>query len=528
VLWVLRVTSVALLLGLLGPAAAHAACPVAPDAAALPSAAALARDNGFVGRLGARPTGSPAHNAYISWIRRRLKAIPGVQVSEIGFPIKRWVGTKTVLTIKAGRRTVTLPVAGAIPYAKATSKAGTSAPVAVVPEDQAISAANAKGRIVVRHAPAGSIAQFLFLAVSWGIYDPQNTIDLQKNFYGDFINYNARVTDLRNAAVAGAKGIVFVKDQPRRQLAGHYEPYEGAGWGVPGAFLGVDEGKRITDSAAAGPVRARLIVRASYKRATTPTILATIPGASPQRIVIDSHTDGTNAVEDNGPVAMVGMARYFARLPAECRPRTIQFAFSTAHFYQRLADPAVRDGGAGQLAQRLDREYDEGKVSSVLVLEHLGAKEYATVPRAGGKPGGELKATGRRAIQFVGITPSPPLVAAVDGVVRGYDMQRTIELQGSDAPGTNTPAHCSFGGEGTPYNNHLLPTVGVIAAPESLYDPAFGVKGIDFKVMRSETLGFTELVNRLGTMSQLEVAGTLPVDRQRRAAGLTTNCPQAN
>ena len=34
---------------------------------------------------------------------------------------------------------------------------------------------------------------------------------------------------------------------------------------------------------------------------------------SAERIVIDSHTDGTNAVEDNGPVAMVAMARWYAR-----------------------------------------------------------------------------------------------------------------------------------------------------------------------------------------------------------------------
>jgi hypothetical protein len=261
---------------------------------------------------------------------------------------------------------------------------------------------------------------------------------------------------------------------------------------------------------------------------TTPSILATIQGQSKQRIVIDSHTDGTNAVEDNGPVAMVAMARYLAGLPMACRPRSVQFAFSTAHFYQRVGpDPAIRDGGAEQLAQRLDRAYDRGTVSVVLVLEHLGAIDYEAVPRSGGKPGDVLRSIGERAIQFIGVTPSPALVGAVDGVVRAYDMRRTILLQGSDLPGSTVPMHCSFGGEGTPYERHLLPTIGVIAAPQWLYDPAFGLNAINFNVMHSELQGYTDLVNQLGTMDQAQIAGDVPAERQQRALG-APGCPPEN
>jgi hypothetical protein len=144
------------------------------------------------------------------------------------------------------------------------------------------------------------------------------------------------------------------------------------------------------------------------------------------------------------------------------------------------------------------------------------------VPRKDGGAGSELALTGLRAIQFIGVTPSPSLVAAVDGVVRSYDMQRTILLQGADAPGMTVPQHCSFGGEGTPYNIHLLPTIGVIAAPQSLYDPAFELDGIDFGVMHSELLGFTELINRMQPMSQAEIAGEVTAERAARANGAAT------
>jgi hypothetical protein len=521
------VTTAAALGALWAPAAHAASCPTAPDPAALPSTAELRQSDAFLASLGARPTGSATQASYIAWIRQQLATIPGLQTSDLRYPIHRWTPRSARLTMRVAGHTTTVPIADAIPYSQPTGRRGSAAALTYVPPDQAITAANSARRIVVRDAPAGAVPYYeLFLpVVSWETYDPQNTIDPAGNLYGDFINYLPRIADLRAAAAAGAKGILFVKDRPRRQLIGHYEPYEGEAWGVPGVFLGSDEGKAIKDAIAAGKhPTARIVNRASYRNVVTPSVEATVPGVSPQRIVIDSHTDGTNAVEDNGPIAMVAMARYFASLPMACRPRTIQFAFSTAHFYQRLRDPKDRDGGAEQLAQQLDRDYDKGTVSSVLVLEHLGARDYEPVARTDGGPGTELKDTGMRAIQFIGVTPSPALVTAVDGVVRGYDMQRTILLQGSDAPGPTVPSHCSFGGEGTPYERHLLPTIGVIAAPQFLYDPAIEMEGIDFGVMHSELLAFTELVNRLEPMSQSDVAGTVTAERQQRAAG-APGCP---
>jgi hypothetical protein len=497
--------------------------------AALPDASKLREMNSVLTGVGGHPTGSPAQGRYISWILSQLRTVPGAQLSEEHFTINRWSRGSMSLQLHVGSSATTVPIAAPVPYAQATGSAGVSAPLVEIPDQERITAANAAGRIVVRPAPAGSVpnVDFFLPVVSWLVYDPQNTIDPTQTFFGDFINYNARVADLRDAASAGAKGLLFVKDLPRRQLTNHYEPYEGTPWQVPAVFLGADEGKQLTDAIASGaPVSARLVLNASFKLVDTPTIRARIAGASPQRIVVDSHTDGTNAVEDNGSVAMVAIVRYLAGLPSACRPRTVEFVFPTAHFYQRLVDLTHRHGGAGVIATQLDGEYDQGLVSSVLVLEHLGAIDYEQVPRSDGGPGQELLPNGLRAIQFVGITPSPSLVATVTEVVRKHELQRTILLQGADAPGSTVPSHCNFGGEGTPYNQHLLPTMGVISAPQSLYDPTFGLEGIDFNVMHDELLAYTELLNRLGTMGQAEVAGEIPLERQQRAAGGTPCAPE--
>src|SRR3954462_14770263 len=218
-------------------APALADCPVAPAPGARPDAAGRPAMNAFLGPLGARPTGSPQQAAYIDWIRRQVRAIPGVRLTEQSFTIDRFSVRSTKLRLRIDGRPRVLPVAGAIPYSLPTSAKGVAAPAAFVPDDQQITAANARGRIVVRHAPAGSVPMYDFFlpVVSWEPpYDPGNTIDPTGNFYGDFINYNARVHALPAAPAAGAKAILFVKDLPRRQLVGHYEPYEGSAWKVPG------------------------------------------------------------------------------------------------------------------------------------------------------------------------------------------------------------------------------------------------------------------------------------------------------
>ena len=367
-----------------------------------------------------------------------------------------------------------------------------------------------------------SISKVPVPVVSWSTYDPHNTIDPTDDFHGDFINYNARVADLRAAGTAGARGVLFYKDLPDSQLMDHYEPYEGSRWPVPGDVHGRRRGQAADRRAAQrqGASGADHAAGALRQDAFTPTMIATVTGQSPQRIVVDSHTDGTNAAEDNGPVAMVAMARYMAGLPAECRPRTMQFAFVTGHFYQRLDDagqaPRRRRRGRRAARPRLRPGHACRRSSCSSTWARSPTRRS---PRRDGGPGGVLEQNGLREIQFVAVTPSPPLVRAVEDVVREYDMQRTILLQGADAPGATVPSHCSFGGEGTPYNHHLLPTVAAIAAPQTLYNPRFGLEGIDFDVMRDEMLGYTELLHRMGAMSQPDVAGTVDADRGRRAAG---------
>jgi hypothetical protein len=118
----------------------------------------------------------------------------------------------------------------------------------------------------------------------------------------------------------------------------------------------------------------------------------------------------------------------------------------------------------------------------------------------------------------VSVTESEPLRAAVRRALAGIQPTAVIEGVDAEDPG-RVPPHCSFGGEGGAYNQHLIPTIGAISGPEVLFAPAFGMEAVDFPFMRRQSLAFTDLLLDMSRMQQSAIAGGVPELRRRRAAG---------
>jgi hypothetical protein len=501
-----------LALGLLWAAPADAAkCPRAVNAHALASAAVLRKLNAAEASFGARPTASEPQNRFISWLARKLKRIDGVKVRSLNYTINRWVPSSTVLS--AGGAAV--PVAGPVPYSKPTGAAGITAPLVYLNAGEPITAANSAGRIVALEDPPTTYPYSVFFQGSLGVagYTPIG-LDPNAPYTRDS---RSEATYLRQAQNAGAAGLIIVKDLPRSEISGFYRPYSGTNWTIPGAFVGADEGVALKQ-VAAGAGQATLSVDASFGPAPTRTLLATLRGRGrrPAKFVVESHTDGMNAVWDNGPIAMIAMARYLSDLGRQCRPRTIQFAFTTGHLHG--------SSGSEDVAARLNSQFDTGKVAGALSLEHMGAYEYATVPRSDG-PGNHIVRTGDHELTLVSVTQSSALRTAVIAAVSRARLDRTVVLTGTDAPDPNrTPPNCAFGGEGTAYDRELVPAIGEISGPRELFTPGYGIETIDFPFMRRQTVAFTNLLLRLNRMSIPAIAGDLIEMRRQRASG-AQGCP---
>ncbi len=398
-------------------------------------------------------------------------------------------------------------MSGAVPYSKPASVRG---PLVYLPPGTVIADNNVKGKVVLRDAVPGTGPQAIFFAVAYYVHDPDLSLDYAGNYERDFSGYLTRVTDLREAAAGGAAGVVFAHTLPYSQVKGNYQPYEGVNWGVPAVFVGVDEGEQLKKMARA---TASLTVRAHLTpNLPSPTIIGTLKGQSDERIVIASHTDGVNAVWDNGPTSILALAEYLARLPLRCRPRTFEFVLSTAHLY-------LSENGAHNYAhEELDPGYDEGSVAFAIALEHLGAKEFWRFPRKG-KPGFELKATGRSEPFVTFSHESPVSLRALMSSVLERDARRTWILRGADAPQLGFPPHRSYGGEGGAYHGELLPTLAGITGPNTLYNPPFRMDElIDFELMRRQTIVFGDTILKLQGLPREVIAGADTLYRVGRDA----------
>lgn len=451
------------------------ACTAAIASAPFASADELRAWHELVGDLGVRATASPAHRKYLRWLRRQLRRIPGVEIALDRFPIDpRQLERGGSLTVTAGdgvRRAVA--IAGPVPYTQLTRGRGVEAPLVYLPNAHAITAANAAGRIVVRERAITGVPYSVLRQLSHFWYDPRATLDPAALYDRENLSRQT-LDDVRAAVAAGAAGLVMIEPFPRAQVAGQYQPYRGEVFPVPAVVLGADEGRTLLSTLQAGPATGVIAVRGSRRRATTWNLVATLPGGSAEKIVVASHTDGVNPIWDNGPLAMLALARHFAGLPVACRPKTLELAFTSSHLY-------LSQHGADRYAASLDCE----AVSLVVVLEHLGAAEFVAAPRTDGGPGRVLVPTGAPELTFVFATPTAPLLDAMDARVAGYDLERTAVV-----PFTAGIAN----GEGRSYEPLGFPTLAAIAGPWTLRNPAFGMESVDVAAMRSMTLAFRDVI----------------------------------
>lgn len=499
----------ALLLGTcaFGPARA-ATCPERVDPTAFADEAKLRAWNKVMADAGPRPTASRAHERFIDWLETQLHDIHGLTVTSLPDTIDRWLETGTRLTIgRPGRRGRAVRVSGAVPYSRAATVRG---PLTYVPPTTPIADADVAGKVVLRDHLPGATPQAVFFAVADYVHDPDLSMDYTGNYERDFSGYATLLADLEQAAAKGAAGLVFAHTLPHEQVRGAYAPYEGKFWDVTAAYVGVDEGELLKKSEGA---TVELTVRARRdQNAPTRNLIATLEGGSDERIVIASHTDGMNAIWDNGPISILALAEYFAALPLECRPRDFEFVMSTAHLY------LSRNGAHHYAHDVLDPAYDEGTVAFAMALEHLGGKEFLAVQRTDG-PGKELRATGASE-PFVTFThESAASAQALISSVIERDLRRTWVLRGADAPQLTFPPHHSYGGEGGAYHGALIPTLAGIEGPWPLFFPNFEMDElVDFELMRRQTMAFGDVALKLQGLPREVIAGADTVYRIGRDA----------
>jgi hypothetical protein len=505
----------------LAPAANAGPCPQVVDPAHFASKAQLGELTAKFNSFGPRVLGSRAHNRAIDWLEDRARGI-GLKVHSTSFRPYTWlprtrfrhrpgldIGAAGGLSvIKPDGSRVNVRDAGAVHWSKPTPKQGGSkGQLVYLPADQPITAANSAGKVVVRDFQLGSLP-FGAVGPLLGLY---LTPDLEgyTDYTRPYLSPNAH-TDLMDASLAGAAGVVYAFDLPEKQVRGYYDPHQGVLYRVPAVFVGRAQGERLKALAAQGS-SARVTVRVKVARKKTRNLIARLPGRSPEKIVLVANTDGNSWVQENGVIAMLAFARYYAGLPKACHPRTLELVFSSAH-------DGFRNDGLEHYP--LDKEM----TAFAFAIEHLGTREI--VPSGDGAAR-QLGFTGLADPALFGAGDSDALRQTAVAATQRRHLPRTAVLKGLSVPNPNqAPSICSMGGLGNFFHPKLVPTLAMISGPWSLYDPVFGRRAIDFAQMRSQALAAGDAILALDGLPRAQIAGDYPSLQAELDAGTKTACPK--
>jgi hypothetical protein len=243
-------------------------------------------------------------------------------------------------------------------------------------------------------------------------------------------------------AQAGAAGYIVTLDASDAMAAGTYGPYGSAITGLPGLLVGRETGTKLRRCAQSLP-KTRLTLTATVKPSSTDQLVGILPGdgSTDEVLILNTHTDGQNAFEENGGIGLVWLARYFAQLPKSRRlKRSLVFSAVSGHF----AGPALP-----QTRGFIDRHPDlVARAAASVTIEHLGASEWVDDARG-------YHPTGRPDMFVIWHSQTGIAGPVVESMIAN-DLRHSRALR---------PAGDYMIAVGTAFNESGVPTVSSIVAP---------------------------------------------------------------
>jgi hypothetical protein len=430
-------------------------------------------------RRGLRATGSPAHEGYVDELARLLRVAGVKDVRFEALPMRRWTAQRWSLDIVDGASAGAVPAAAYVPYSGSTSADGVTAPLVALPADKTQDSALA-GKIAIFDLPRVKLTLGYFTKQALYTYDPQKTLTAQTPYERPHNEIGLIDAFRKRVEAAGATGAIAVLDASAEEARGAYYPYDGVLHNMPTLFVDREAGARLKALANSG-ANVRLVLSAEVKDVETRNVIGVIPGVSDELTVINSHTDGTNGVEDNGPNAIVAIAQYLARLPKESLPRTMMVLLTSGHF--------AGGNGAVEFLNRHRTDGSLGRIASAVTIEHLGAQEWLVDAQ------GRLAPTGQAEMSAIFTPKVAALIDASSAMLRRADAARSFVLPPQNPENKGTGA-VVWPGEGQYFwGQGDVPTVNYISGPSYLLH--WGVSTadkVDYERMRRESISFTQML----------------------------------
>jgi hypothetical protein len=405
-------------------------------------------------------TGSASHNAWVDWLGSRLKAA-GIEPRRQAFKFPYWQPHSYGLWLDGKP----IHSTGYRPHSGSTGPAGVTAEMAYAGTTPKLDFTGAAGKIalidVAPLARPGSLPGTTPVQTGMG------------------------APSLDPAIKAGAKAVVYIWNGfSQANAQWQMQPFFGPPTAVPTLWVGHAAGEQLKAAAAKGETLKFVLDATQHPDTPSDTIWGVLPGSTDEVVVINTHTDGCNATEENGGLAIVSLAWALSRLPKAERQKTYVFLMTTGHFSHGFIKGA-------ESWQKANPEL-MAKAVACMTCEHLGAREWRDV-------GGVYKDTGSFA-PATAYTPTKGMARLFTSVVEDSKAPAMTAVDPT-APGQR------FYGEGSSFWRAGVPTVAYITGPDYLMaaPPKGGeIEKLDKVRLRQELVVFARTLARIDSLPKEE------------------------
>lgn len=323
-----------------------------------------------VAQFKSRLTGSDSHGRFVDYLESELKNL-GFEVHSDYFNFEYNTPPASPLNLLVNNKSA--PPSSYVPYSGNTDQNGASG--LLVPVDVPILSSISPNWT----AAVGNIA---WLNLYNAVLNASTLLPVWpgSQTWGEIPGVpatNAGVRNLVDAAAAGVKGVVYNwMNVSSLNAYGQYGPFKNNYQGIPAVYV-VNKTMEQVQAQAGSPCTIISTGQLQENRQTR-TIYTIVEGTDlkNESVIISTHTDGTNAVEENGHIGLLAKARELA----DCKPRrTTILLFVTGH----LHTSGFTD--TGRVTERWLQEHPElwaGNTTSSLkavfgsCVEHLGALRW--------------------------------------------------------------------------------------------------------------------------------------------------------
>lgn len=441
--------------------------------------------------FGTRPTGSPAHREFVSYLKDEIHAM-GFETISNEYKFDRWQAKSSSIVLHNPDGDSEVHVSSPFPYSGETDENGVSGRLIRV-RGKHINFAIAKDNIAVVEVKD-------FMHTYSGIaFDQKNAFPagtaIPKYYKGPVASAFVKFPFLAVAAKMGVKAVICVWERMSDAMVeGQYLNFILGYQGIPAVWVNSTDGEKIIAAAEANLSATVTLTAEREKDAETESFCSIIYGENTnEAVVINTHTDGVNCVEENGAIAMLAMMRYFK----EHKPkRTLIFVFVTGHF--RL--PVFKSpNGISDQATSMWLHDNKGlwdgrdghmKVAAAITPEHMGCTEWKDVD-------GVYKKTNDIDIEEV-YTGNETMEKVYWECVKGRERLRTVTLKGHN--------FLHFG-EGQPFFNVGIPEISLVTSPDYLCveSESHEMEKFDPELMYEQTLTFIRIAEYLDGLTADEI-----------------------